>query len=212
LVTFIHLILKRKYHGERFPVKWGFKTSGILVHIAQFIFLFILAALIILLIKQHKRVEFSMLESPFFIFIMGLLTEILIVPAIVLLVISIIGIPFIPLLILGLISGLAFGWATVVNYVGKWVSERVWKREINPILNVLIGLTTISIIPLIHLIFTWANVNYINTLFGFLRFIQNYVILTFALGGVLMSRFGTMVFVKNKSEKKQSEEISGTQN
>jgi len=208
----VRLMSKSRYRGDDFSIEHVFKIADVLSLIAKFIFLFILAVLIILLVKPYKRVESSILESPFFIFAMGLLTEILIVPAIVLLAISIIGIPFIPIFILALLVGLAFGWAVVVNYVGKWVTEKIWKREMHAIANVLLGLATLSIIPLIHSILTWANVSYIDSLFGFLSFMQNYVVLTFAFGGVLMSRFGTMIFVKNKAEKKQINEPADSAN
>lgn len=209
---FVRLMSKSKYHRGNFPIEAGFRIADVLGRITQFVFLFILGAVIILLVKPYKRVESSILESPLFIFVMGILTEILIVPAILLLVISIIGIPFIPLFVLALVAGLAFGWATVVNYIGKWVAEKIWKREMHPIMNVLIGLATLSVIPLIHAILTWTNVSYLNSLFGFLSFMQNYVVLTFAFGGVLMSRFGTFVFVKNKAEKKQTDEPADSAN
>jgi len=209
---FVRLLSKSKYHKGNFPVEAGFRIADVLRRIAQFVFLFILGAVIILLVKPYKRVESSILESPLFIFVMGLLTEIFIVPAILLLLISIIGIPFIPLFVLALVAGLAFGWATVVNYIGQWIADKIWKKEMHPILNVLIGLTALSIIPLIHAILTWTNVSYLNSLFGFLSFMQNYMILTFAFGGVLMSRFGTFVFVKNKAEKKRAEDPADSVN
>ncbi|MGE3062309.1 MAG: hypothetical protein AB7T10_01580 [bacterium] len=198
----VRLLASHNSEGKFTMERDRFDITDIFNMLAAFIVMFAIAAAVIMIVKQHKRVESSILESPLFIFLMGLLTEVLIIPAIILLAISIVGIPFIPLFVLALLAGLLFGWATVVNYTGKWIGEKLWKRELNPIMSVFVGIAAFSIIPLIHNILNWADVNYLNTLFGFLKYMQNYIIITFAFGGVLMSRFGSTVFQKNSAEKK----------
>jgi len=200
----VRLIAKGNKSGDWTLEKNLFEISDIFGMLAAFLVMFGIAIATVAVVKQHKRVESTILESPLFIFLMGLLAEVLFVPAIIILAVSIVGIPFIPLFILAVLAGLLFGWATVVNYCGKWIAEKLWKRDLGMFLNVLIGMAAFSIIPLIHNILNWTNVSYLNTLFGFLSFLQNYVIITFALGGVMMSRFGTVVFQKNSAERRES--------
>lgn len=197
----VRLIAKQNKGSDWKLEKDLFEISDIFGMLAAFIVMLGIAFGTVAVVKQHKRVEATLIESPLFIFFMGLLTEVLIIPAIILLAVSIVGIPFIPLFLIAVFAGLIFGWATLVSFCGRWLGEKLWKKDLGTFLSVLAGITAFSIIPLIHNILNWTNVSYLNTLFGFLTFLQNYVLITFALGGVLMSRFGTTIFRKNSAEK-----------
>jgi len=174
--------------------------KDILGFITGFIVIYLIALFIVLLINPHKRVESSLQGNPLMSFLSGILVQLLFVPAIVLLAISIIGIPFIPLFMIAVFAGLIFGAGVVIKTIGNWGLAKMNMENRHPALAVFAGLLLLSIIPLISLILEWFKVPYIEGLFGFLNFIQTYILLTYSFGAVFLSRFGTMVYIRKAKQ------------
>lgn len=196
----IKLALRSKYgiNDEHKPSA----VHEIMKIISMFIILYLVSIAIILLVKPHRRVESTLYSNPFFTFLAGIGVQLLFVPAIVLLAISILGIPFIPLFILAVFAGLIFGAAVTVKIVGSWVLSKMNAENPHPALIVLTGLAVLTVIPLISALITIIGVPYLDGLFGFLKFVQTYIVITYAFGAVFLSRFGTLEYVRGAGKKK----------
>ncbi len=200
--TNINLGPINKLIGLRFMPYMGkgnnisFKGSNLVSGIAKFIILYLLSLAIILIFKGSKKVEETTIENPFRTFLAGLLVEILIIPAIIVLLISIIGIPLVPFFILLLFIAVFFGSSVIIFMTGKYVCNKFDKHNMHPSLTILIGLLVLSVIPLIHFIGVWANIGWIEALFAVLLYIQSFIIITYSFGAVALSKFGTKIYKK----------------
>ena len=126
-------------------------------------------------------------------FLSGFLLEILFVPAILILIISILGIPLIPIFIIAFILSLLISLSPSSLFVGK-----ILKKNLNflPNQNYLL-----SFLGLILLFIIWIIGNLLRiggSIFSIFGFIINliaifilYLYFTFGLGGIILSRFGT---------------------
>lgn len=196
----IKLALRSKYgigeeHAHR-PV------LEILKIVSGFIVIYLISLAIVLLVRPHRRVESTLYANPFFTFLAGIGVQLLFVPAIVLLAISILGIPFIPLFILAVFAGLIFGAAVTVKIAGRWLLTKMNVVDAHPALVVLAGLGLLTVIPLLSAIINIAGVPYLDGLFGFLKFVQTYIVITYAFGAVFLSRFGTLEYIRGESKNK----------
>ena len=163
--------------------------------ISKFIIYYLMALAIVVLFKKGTRnVEKTMNISPFATFLAGFLVELLIIPSIVILAVSIIGIPFIPVLILALFIAMIFGNSVLIYMIGKYTINKVGKKNVHVSLTVLLGLIVMSIIPLLGLIVNFTGITWLNILFVSLYFTEIYIIITYALGSVTLSRFGTRIY------------------
>ncbi|RKX70096.1 hypothetical protein DRP43_03720 [candidate division TA06 bacterium] len=182
------------YMGKRNNI--SFKGFNLVSGITKFIILYLLSLAIILIFKGSRKVEETTIKNPFRTFLAGLLVEILVIPAIIVLLISIIGIPLVPFFILLLFIGVFFGTAVIIFMTGKYVCNKFNKHNIHPSLTILIGLLVLSVIPLIHFIGVWANIGWIEVIFAILLYIQSFIIITYSFGAVALSKFGTKIYKK----------------
>lgn len=121
----------------------------------------------------------------------GILGGICIVPAIFFLIISIFGIPLVPLVILGAIAAYLFGLAGISLTVGTVFIKRTNIKKLHPILTVLIGLVLLYLLPFLGS-FSYPG-NWTTRLVGV-------CILLFAwstgLGSVILTKFGVKDYAK----------------
>ncbi|NIA23160.1 MAG: hypothetical protein GWP03_03250 [Proteobacteria bacterium] len=191
------------YHRNPFSVI-TFHESSWIGMIARFIICYLLAlALVVLFKRGTNNVERTMNISPFATFLAGFLVELLIIPSIIVLAVSIIGIPLIPILILALFVALIFGGAVLTYMIGKYTVNKIEKKNVHISLTVLTGLIITSVIPLLGFLLNLTNVTWLNILFVSLNFTEAYILITYALGSVTLSRFGTRIY---KEEIKTNEE------
>ena len=190
LIRLTHIPYMSKTH------KIPFIGTKITTGIAKFVILYLLSLAIILIFKGSGKVEETTIKNPFRTFLAGLLVEILIIPAIIVLLISIIGIPLVPFFILLLFIGVFFGTAVIIFMTGKYVCNKFDKHNMHPSLTILIGLLVLSIIPLMNFIGVWANIGWLEVIFAVLLYIQSFIIVTYSFGAVALSKFGTITYKK----------------
>lgn len=159
--------IKISPHVPWYLLIWG-AITGLISWLALGAFLMLFFA------KQVSRLSEKVDQRPGYYFLIGLVAYLLIPPLLVLMVITIVGIPLALILILMVILGTLFGQLAVARSLGERVIQRFsWKYE-TEMSRVLIGLVTIFLITLIPVI-------------GWVFFFATSCI---GFGTVLMNRFG----------------------
>lgn len=178
----------------------GFKIGEFVSSIAKFILIFILSLAVILLFKKYRNAEKTCTDNPLQTFLAGFIGELLIIPGTIVLAISIIGIPLIPVFYLAIFVAVFMGSAIILNMIGRFLLEKLGSSNRHPAMTILTGLVAMSIFPLMHKIGAWANVGWLEGIFGVLSFIQWYIIGTYALGSFILSKFSTRIYTKENKE------------
>jgi hypothetical protein len=166
------------------------------------ILLFGLLALVLLVAAPAAlgRIERRVTAEPWKCGLVGLVAQLLFVPLLVLtvviLAVSIIGIPLlllIPFALLALLFALLVGFAGVAGAVGRWVQERFGLGPKSRGMALVVGLTTIWALTLVgHLVAlggwpVWG----LAAIFSAVGFVVEYLAWTVGFGAALMTRFGT---------------------
>jgi hypothetical protein len=166
------------------------------------ILLFGLLALVLLVAAPAAlgRIERRVTAEPWKCGLVGLVAQLLFVPllvlTIVILAVSIIGIPLlllIPFALLALLFALLVGFAGVAGAVGRWVQERFGLGPKSRGMALVVGLTTIWALTLVgHLVAlggwpVWG----LAAIFSAVGFVVEYLAWTVGFGAALMTRFGT---------------------
>lgn len=170
------------------------QTFGLIV-------LALLACLVMLVARQPlERVQQRAAMEPWKSGLVGLLTQILFVPLLILviliLVISIIGIPLlllVPFLVLALVLVAFLGYCGVALGIGRFLQSRFgWNLE-NPYFVLLLGVLAIQIWSFIGdlLDFGWGPLWFFAVMFGVFGAVVKYVAWTVGLGAGVLTRFGT---------------------
>jgi hypothetical protein len=159
------------------------------------------AALTLLVAKNPvERVGRQVADEPWKSGLVGLLSQILFAPLLVILVlvlvISIVGIPFLlllPFLLIALLLIALLGYTAVALRLGRWSEERFGWKFASPFLALLVGIGLIEVWSLIGEILS-AGPGPIK-LFGFMFALFGgllcYVVWTIGFGAAILSRFGT---------------------
>lgn len=177
---------KKKFNPFKtlFLLIWGFSLS--------------ILTLIITIVAPNgvENMENFIEKKMSYSFLAGFLAQILFVPTILILIISIIGIPLIPIFIIAFILSLLISLTPSSLFIGK-----ILKKNLNflPDKNYLL-----SFLGLILLFIIWIVGNLLRiggSIFSIFGFIINllaifllYLYFTFGLGGLILSRFGTKKF------------------
>ena len=160
---------------------------------------FLILALVVLFKRGTYNVEKTMNINPFATFLAGFLVELLLLPSMIVLMVSIIGLPLIPILILVFFVAMTFGSAVLTYMIGKYSVKLFRWRNVHIAITVLIGLVVLSIIPLLSMLTFLISSAWPNILFISFTFTQMYIVVTYAIGSVTLSRFGTRIY-KNRPE------------
>jgi hypothetical protein len=189
------------FRGRSFRSFW-FSPSADLLLVVLRMLLVALFALVALFVASGpvSRIERRVAADPWKAGLTGLVAQVLFVPLLVLTVIilavSIIGIPLlllVPFALLALLIGLVVGFAGVAVRLGGWVRDRLgWTSPTRYGLLVLgMGLIwTISLVGHLAALAGWP-VWVLATVLSVAGFLVEYVAWTVGLGAVLLSRFGT---------------------
>ena len=151
---------------------WGIAVFSVLSFIA---FLVLAAFLVTLFTKPLGITSYYIEKLPGHALLWGFLGSILSVPLIILMALSIIGIPFIPLFVLILASACVFGYIAASHIIGKKFLKTIRIYNQPMMFETLIGLLLLFIINFLP-IFGWI----VKLLFGLM-----------GLGAVIATRFGT---------------------
>jgi len=146
------------------------------------------------------RVERRVAADPWKCGLVGLMAQLLFVPLLVLtvviLAVSIIGIPLlllIPFALLALLFALLIGFAGVAGRVGRWVQERFGLPPQSRVTALVVGLGAIWALSLVgHVVALggWA-VWGLAAIFSAIGFLVEYLAWTVGFGAALLTRFGT---------------------
>lgn len=184
----------------------GFLTVGPWVELMVSLFrmvLFGILAFLVFLLAQNPvaRIEHAAAFEPWKAGLVGLLTELLFIPVVVLtsvaLAVSILGIPlllvFVPLAIVALIIALVFGFTGVAYRVGRWAEHRFGWSSQQPFLLLVVGLLGIWALTIVGRIVSLGGwpIRFVSLALLLVGFVVEYVAWTVGLGAAVMTRFGT---------------------
>ena len=173
-------------------------TVLIILNILFWMFLVLLAHALAArnVVKVKDKIQRAFFKS----FFMGLLAEILVIPAILLLLVTIIGIPvaifLVPLMIA---AAIVLAQAAMGLLVGEKIDQNTGLVLRTPLARTLTGFLALQSVSLVAVGATWAAGNQVDA--GYLRLVAialfaltillAYVIMTVGAGAVVMTRFGT---------------------
>jgi len=160
----------------------------------------LLAALMIAVLPAPvRRVADRVATEPWRAGFVGLAAQLLFVPllviTVVILAVSIIGIPLLLLVPFGLIAvaiALVLGFAGAACAVGRWVGERSGSSVPGLLVSLVVGLAVVFALTVIAKFLGLAGLR-VGVILGSvlaIGFFVEYVAWTVGLGGVLLSRFG----------------------
>ncbi len=186
--------------------QWGFSPiigniGGLIGTVLWIAFLAFIVALLFLLGRGPiERMEYRMATSAWKATAIGLVAWLLLIPVLVLtvviLAISIIGIPLllvIPFALLALKIGILLGFVAVAKYVGHEAERRFGWEHTNPYLSILVGVGFLSVLLLFG-----SALGLIGGPFGVfgvilmvIGIVIQFAALTIGFGLFLLTRFGT---------------------
>jgi len=157
--------------------------------------------IVLLFPKQLKNVEDRIRTAPGKSGLVGFVTQILLVPllvfAIVLLCITIVGIPLIifvvPLYVFAVIAAFFFGYIGIASIVAKLVESRAGLDMESPYARVALGVLILMITGLVATVlgFGGGPLHFIAIMLGLVSWMILYLAATIGLGAVVMTRFGS---------------------
>jgi hypothetical protein len=188
-------------HGPEFHAPFLEGVGGLIMTVIWVIILGALAALMYLLARRPvERMAYRIAQSPWKAALVGLVAQILFFPvlvlSIVLLAISIIGIPLllaVPFALVALAIGMLIGFTAVARILGGAAESRFGWQHDNPFVAVLIGVGIIMLVSFFASVLgiPGGPLGVFAVILGILGFVLQYAAWTVGLGALLLTRFGT---------------------
>jgi hypothetical protein len=189
------------FGGPEFHAPFLEGVGGLIMTIIWITVLGALAALMYLLARRPvERMAYRISESPWKAALVGLVAQILFFPvlvlSIVLLAISIIGIPLllaVPFALVALAIGMLIGFTAVARVLGSSAESRFGWQHDNPFVAVLIGVGLIMLVSFFASVLgiPGGPLGVFAVILGILGFVLQYAAWTVGLGALLLTRFGT---------------------
>lgn len=173
-------------------------TVIVLLKVLFWVFLVLLAHA--LAARNVAKVKAQVQSSFFKSFLMGVLVQILLLPVVLLLIMTIVGIPVAVFLIpLMIVAAVILSQAAIGLFLGEKIDENTGMKFPTPLGKTLAGLMAMQTVPLLAVIFAWGTgLSLLGGSFRMLAFsmvvlsvILGYVVVTIGTGAVVMTRFGT---------------------
>lgn len=190
-----------RFGGPEFHAPFLEGVGGLIMTVIWVIVLGALAALMYLLARRPvERMAYRISQSPWKAALVGLVAQILFFPvlilSIVLLAISIIGIPLllaVPFALVALAIGMLIGFTAVARVLGSGAESRFGWRHDNPFVAVLIGVGIIMLVSFFASVLgiPGGPLGVFAVILGILGFVLQYAAWTVGLGALLLTRFGT---------------------
>ena len=190
-------------HGPDFSVDFSPSRSvfGFTWELFGIAVLAMFAALALLVAKNPvERVGRQVAEEPWKSGLVGLLSQILFAPLLVILVlilvISIVGIPFLlllPFVFIALLLVALLGYAAVALRLGRWSEDRFGWKFASPFLALLVGIGLIEVWSLVGEILSAGPgpIKFFAVMFALFGGLLCYVVWTIGFGAAILSRLGT---------------------
>lgn len=187
--------------GPEFHAPFLEGIGGLMMTVVWVIVLGALAALMYLLARRPvERMAYRLAKAPWKAALVGLVAQILFFPVliltIVLLAVSIIGIPLllvIPFALVALAIGVLVGFTAVARILGTAAETRFGWQHDNPFIAVLVGVGLIMLVSFFASALGVAGgpLGVFALILGILGFVIQYAAWTVGFGALLLTRFGT---------------------
>ena len=159
----------------------------------------LLNCLVLLLARTPvERVGLKVAQEPWRAGLVGLLSQVLFVPllivTVVVLAVSIIGIPLLVLVPFALVALVLFGflgYTSVAYRLGMWGEQRFGWRSSSAYWTLLVGVGLIQIWTFVACLFDWGPLKIVSVVLMIIGFLVQYLAWTIGFGGVLLTRFAT---------------------
>jgi hypothetical protein len=179
--------------GHEHPVVGRFAMLGL--NLVWFLGLWVLVILVVVFLPRHTEVISESITGNFFLAgLIGIIAEILIIPLLVLLCITVIGIPF-ALILLPILALVAFlmGFAAMALVIGQRLVQGLSLKVAGPL-----GLATLGYLLLVIFFLVGRLIGIPGGVFSVLGWMLialgwliTYCALTVGFGAALYTRFGT---------------------
>jgi cytoskeletal protein CcmA (bactofilin family) len=164
---------------------------GLLAKIGQFIAILAIVVLVgLFLPRPTGRLETTGKTKFWWCLLAGVLGEMVVIPGLLLLVISIVGIALIPFALIGLVAGFLFGLAGFSLIVGNIFMSKFRSNPLHPVATAAIGIFLISFLSLLGGFLGLASPG-VGIGVGILGKLAAWVACTAGLGAVILTRYGT---------------------
>lgn len=179
---------------------WAQTTLTVIVLLKVLFWVFLVLLAHALAARNVAKVKAKIQMSFFKSFIVGILTQILFLPLLLLLIMTIIGIPVAVFLIpLMIVAAVILSQAAIGLYLGEKIDENTNLKFATPLGKTLAGLLALQSVPLLSVAFAWGTgSSLLGGSFRVLAFstivlsmLLGYVVVTLGTGAVVMTRFGT---------------------
>jgi hypothetical protein len=190
-----------RFHGPEFRAPFMEGIGGLMMTVVWIIVLGALAALMYLLARRPvERMAYRVAKSPWKAALVGLVAWILFIPVLVLtillLAISIIGIPLllvVPFALVALAIGVLIGFTAVARNLGGAAETRFGWQHDNPYIAVLVGVGLIMLVSFFASALGVAGgpLGVFAIILGILGFVIQFAAWTMGFGALLLTRFGT---------------------
>jgi hypothetical protein len=192
-----------KFFGDTWETRgayWVQTTLTVIVLLKTLFWVFLVLLAHALAARNVTKVKNKIQASFFKSFLMGVLVQILLLPAVLLLIMTIVGIPVAVFLIpLMIVAAVILSQAAIGLFLGEKIDENTGLKFPTPLGKTLAGLMAMQLVPLLAVVFAWGTG---LDLFGgsfrmlalgliVLSVIIGYVVVTIGTGAVTMTRFGT---------------------
>ncbi|MGH7570995.1 MAG: hypothetical protein ACREMK_04020 [Gemmatimonadota bacterium] len=191
-----------RFHGPDFGAGPFFAgVAGLIGTLVWIAVLLLLVCLAFLFARRPiERMEYRVATSPWKAALVGLVFQILFIPALVLtcvvLAISIIGIPLlvlVPFAMLALAIGALLGLTAVAKRLGHTAEDRFGWQHASPYVTILVGVGLIMLLSFFGHVLGVAGgpLKVFGMVLTVLGFVAQYVAWTVGMGVLLLTRFGT---------------------
>ncbi len=193
-----------RFHGPGFVGAGGPFFAGVAGLVGTIVWIAVLLLLVCLAFlfarRPIERMDYRVMTSPGKAALVGLVFQILFIPALVLtslvLAISIIGIPLlllVPFAILALAIGALLGFTAVAKRLGHSAESRFGWQHANPYVTLVVGVGIIMLLSFFGHALGVAGgpLKVFGTVLTVLGFVAQYAAWTVGMGVLLLTRFGT---------------------
>jgi hypothetical protein len=188
-------------HAPDFEPPFLSGLGGLIMTVVWIILLGALASLVYLLARRPvERMSYRVAKSPWKAALVGLVAQLLFLPVlvltVVLLAVSIIGIPLllvVPFALVALAIGVLVGFTAVARNVGSGAETRFGWQHDNPYFAVAVGVGLIMLVSFFASALGVAGgpLGVFAVILGILGFVIQYAAWTVGFGALLLTRFGT---------------------
>ncbi len=171
---------------------WG---VGFIFSLFKILFLFFLGIVVLALVPNNvQKVKDKITRNPWQSALIGFLGEIMILPAFILLIITIIGIPVAILVLpLAILLAMLIGYTSVSLIVGEKLRQNTNIKPQTQMMTLILGILTIEFVLLFarFLRIFWGFFSPFSLIFAIIGFLITYVAFTIGFGGAILTLLGT---------------------